>query len=102
MFNAVVPSSPLLTKTSISYGIAEYWIRVQWQTPIQTEKVDNYTLILSTDVVVVEMSLTNIAEYHLMLNYSTSYSVIIHGSNCAGIGNSTSFDLFEGKNKTLF
>ena len=87
----------MLTKNSTTYGIAEYWIRVQWQTPSNTGEVDNYTLNLSTHETVVEMSLTNIAEYHLMLNYSTNYSVIIYGSNCAGSGNSTSFHIFEGK-----
>ena len=98
VFNAVVPSSPLLINTSINYGIGEYSIRFQWLSPNDNEEVDNYTFILSTDGNVVEMSLTNSrVEYHIMLNYSTNYSVTIHGNNCAGSGNSTLFDISEGK-----
>ena len=99
---AVVPSSPLLINTSISHYITEYWVKFQWWTPSDKEEVDNYTLILSTDENVIEMSITDgRAEYHLMLNYSTNYSVTFYGNNCAGRGNSTSFDIFEGKEELL-
>ena len=55
---AAVPLPPLLTYSNVSYNIGGYSVRVQWQTPSDDDgAVDNYTLILYRDEIIIEMLL---------------------------------------------
>ena len=95
-----MPLSPLLTYYNVSYGIAEFSVRVQWQTPSDDDRaVDNYTLTLYRDEIIIEMSLlnANTVQHFSLLNYSTNYTFGVHGSNCIGSGNSTHIYIFKGE-----
>ena len=70
-----MPLPPLLNYSSVSYGIGEFSVEVQWQTPSDDHgAVDNYTLTLYRDEIIFEMSLlnSNIVEHYIYLNYSTT------------------------------
>ena len=62
-------------------------------------KVDNYTLILYCDEIIIDMLLMNTStmKHVLFLNYSTNYSVACHASNCIGNGNPTFVYIFKGE-----
>ena len=97
---AAVPLPPLLTYSSVSYGIGEYSVRVQWQTPSDDDgAVDNYTLTLYHDEIIFEMSLLNAktVEHYVSLNYSTNYTFAVYTSNCIGSGNSTYIYIVKGE-----
>ena len=54
-----MPLPPLPNYSSVIYGIGEYSVRVQWQTPSDDlGAVDNYTLTLYHDEIIIEMLLT--------------------------------------------
>ena len=96
---AVVPLPPLFTYSNVSYGIGEYSVAVQWQTPSDDDGgVDNYTLILYRDETIIEMSLlnANTVEHYISLKYSTTYTIGVHASNCIGSGNSTYINISTG------
>ena len=91
---AAGPLPPLLTYSNVSYGIGEFSMRVQWQTSRDDlVAVDNYTLTLYRDEIIIEMlPMKSSTEKHdLLLNYSVNYSVGVHASNCFGTGNLSSF-----------
>ena len=80
--------------------VHEYSVRVQWQTPSDDlGVVDDYTLTLYCDEIIIEMLLmkSSTQEHDLFLNYSINYSVGVHASNCIGTGNSSSFNIFKGE-----
>lgn len=75
------------------YGIAEYSVRVQWQSPSDDGGVgiDYYTLtIFSEGIKLATITTVSKVEDIYPLNYSTNYSVIVTASNCAGFGSSSS------------
>ena len=95
---AALPLPPLLTYSNVSYGIDEYSVRVQWQTLSDDGAVDNYTLTLYRDEIMIEMSLlkANTVEHYISLNYSTNYTFAVYTSNCIGSGNSTYIYIVKG------
>ena len=98
---AAVPSPPLLTYSDLSFGIGEYSVAVQWHTLSDAGgvKVDNYTLILYHDEIIIDILLmnTSIVKHILFLNYFTNYSIEVHASNCIGTGNLILIYIFKGK-----
>ena len=95
-----MPLPPLLNYSSVIYSIGEYSVRVQWQTPSDDlVTADNYTLTLYRDEIIFEMLLvkSSTEKHGLFLSYSVNYSVGVHGSNCIGTGNSSSFNIFKGE-----
>ena len=76
-------------------------MRVQWQTSSDDlVAVDNYTLILYRDEIIIEMSLLNantVQHFSSFLNYSTNYTFEVHSINCIGSGNSTYIYIFKGE-----
>ena len=101
---AAVPLPPLLTCSNVIYGMGEYSVRVQWQTlSDDLVAVDNYTLTLYRDEIIIEMiPMKSITEKrNLLLNYSINYSVGVHASNCFGTGNSSSFNIFIGEGELI-
>ena len=95
LFNlAVAPSSPKnITYVTVIHGIAEYSVRVQWQTPSDDGGVgiSNYTLTLTSDGGgLIRMETTNVTERVLSLNYTTTYSLYVRAHNCVGSSNSSS------------
>ena len=93
------PSPPFNLSSLVSYGISEYSVRVQWQTPSDDGGVgvDNYVLSVSGDNYLLNLNLTSTVMYSLQLNYSTNYSIVVTARNCAGFSNSTSLSVSEGK-----
>ena len=93
------PSPPFNLSSLVSYGVSEYSVRVQWQTPSDDGGVgvDNYVLSVSGDNYLLNLNLTNTVMYSLQLNYSTNYSIIVTARNCAGFSDSTSLNVLEGK-----
>ena len=90
-----IPSHPLFfpTHSIESYGIAEYSVRVQWQTPSDDGGVgiSNYTLTLTSDGgELIRMETTNVTERVLSLNYTTTYSLYVRAHNCVGSSNPSS------------
>ena len=78
---------------NVSYGIAEYSMRVQWQTPSDDGGVgiSNYTLTLTSDGgELIKMETTNVTERELSLNYTTTYSLHVRAHNCVGSSNPSS------------
>ena len=97
---SVLPSSPLIHGINVSYGIAEFSVRLQWQYPSDDGGaiIDNYTFKLYQNDALIEILNTSILEYNVVdLNYTTNYSVSISAVNCAGAGNPIMQHIFEGK-----
>ena len=67
-------------------------MRVQWQTPSDDGGVgiSNYTLTLTSDGGESRTKTTNMTERVLLFNYTTTYSVSVRASNCAGSSNPSS------------
>ena len=75
-------------------------MRVQWQTPSDDDgAVDNYTLTLYRDEIIIEMLLlkANTVEHYVSLNYSANYTFAVYSSNCIGSGNSTYIYIVKGE-----
>ena len=73
---------------------------VQWQTLSDDEgSVDNQTLTLYRDEIVIEMLLLkeNTVEHYVSLNYSTNYTFAVYSSNCIGSGSSTYIYIVKGE-----
>ena len=92
---------PLLTYSNAIYGIANYSVKVQWEIPNDDGGVgvDNFTVILHRDKIIINMTLlnANTVEHFLSLNFSTNYTLGVYASNCIGSGNSTFIHLFQGE-----
>ena len=83
----------------VSHGIAEYSVRVQWQTPSDDGGVgiSNYTLTLTSDGGALKIiDTSNTAENFHHLNYTTNYSIAVTANNCVGNSYSTFLDILEG------
>ena len=96
---SVLPSSPLFHSINVSYGIAEFSVRLQWLYPSDDggATIDNYTFKLYQNDALIEILNTSILEYYVVdLNYTTNYSVSISAMNCAGAGNPIMQHIFEG------
>ena len=98
-----VPSPPQSIMFHVSYGIAEYSVRVQWQTPSDDGGVgiSNYTLTLSSTLssdggALTIMETSNTEENFHHLNYTTNYSIAVTANNCIGNSYSKSLDILEG------
>ena len=61
-------------------------MRVQWQNPSDDGGVgiSNYTLTITSDGRESRTETTNVTERVLLFNYTTTYSVSVRASNCAG------------------
>ena len=99
-----VPSAPLNVVYHVSYGIAEYSVRVQWQTPSDDGGVgiSNYTLTLASDALTIMKTTINTAENIHDLNYNTSYSIAVAARNCVGSSTFTSLDMMQGEDVLLY
>ena len=99
-----VPSAPLNVVSHVSCGIAEYSVRVQWQTPSDDGGVgiSNYTLTLTSDVLMIMKTTINTAENIHDLNYNTNYSVAVAARNCVGSSTFTSLDMMQGEDVLLY
>ena len=96
-----MPLPLLLTYSNATYGIANYSVKVQWEMPNDAGgmRVDNFTVILHRDKMIIEMTIlnANTVEHVLSLNYSTNYTLGVYASNCIGSGNSTFIHFFQGE-----
>ena len=101
----MLPSSPLIHGINVSYGIAVFSVRLQWQYPSDDGGaiIDNYTFKLYQNYALIEILNTSLLEYYVVgLNYTTNYSVNISAMNCAGAGNPIMQHIFEGKKDILY
>ena len=84
---------PSITHSIDSYGITEYSVRVQWQTPSNDGGVgiSNYTLTITSDggETVIKEIITLTERVVVSLNYTTTYSLYVRAKNCVGSSNST-------------
>ena len=99
-----VPSAPLNVVYHVSYGIAEYSVRVQWQTPSDDGGVgiSNYTLTVTSDALMIMKITINTAENIHDLNYNTRYSIAVAARNCVGTSTFTSLDMMQGEDLLLY
>ena len=93
------PSPPFNLSSLVSYGISEYLVKVQWQTPSVDGGVgvDIYIFTVSGDNYLLNLNLTNTVIYSLQFNYSTNYSIVVTARNCAGFSKSISLNVLEGR-----
>ena len=92
---SVLPSSPLIHGINVSYGIAEFSVRLQWQYPSDDGGaiIDNYTFKLYQNDALIEILNTSLLEYYVV--DLTNYSVSISAVNCAGAGNPIMQHIFD-------
>ena len=83
------PSSPLNATSVVVYGVSEYSLRVKWESPRDAGgvEIDNYTLSLLHNDQSLSETTTHSLDLTLTLNYSTTYTILITASNCAGSSN---------------